>query len=238
MLPSISLVLLPPSSWNVLLSTTVPATLPSGLIPGCNVRNVVLSRCTLGSESSERPDTVLPMVAFMVCTSTPVVCTSTVVLCEPTCSDTLRTKGLPTCRTRLGRNTRTKPVLVSVMSYLLGGRSTNTYRPASLVIAVCCSLVAVSVKVAVTPGTTAPLGSVTTPLTAPINEVCAHIGVTPMTKINAQSIAVLHKYDQNPPRLVILPPSDSCLRLSLVERHGWLAKSEKNGYLTGITIPV
>ena len=70
----------------------------------------------LGSESSASPLTVLPTVAFRVCSSTPELCTSIVWLSLPTCNVTLLVEVVPTSTMSLGIVTFENPALVTVTS--------------------------------------------------------------------------------------------------------------------------
>ncbi len=85
-------------------------------MPDCSVRNVLVSRAIVGSDSSARPLTVLPTVAFRVCNSTPDACTSTVCDSLPTFMVTLFVDTMPTSITSLGIVTLENPALVTVMS--------------------------------------------------------------------------------------------------------------------------
>src|SRR5215469_8044088 len=126
----------------------------------------------LGNELRERVPTWLPTVAFKVCNSTPEAATSTVWLSVPTFMVTLLVETSPTATTSFGTVIFAKPVFVNVTSYVPGGILTNVYRPAVFVVVVRTALVAVSVRVTVTSGTTAPLWSVTRPTTVPCEPVC------------------------------------------------------------------
>src|SRR6516225_3831330 len=126
----------------------------------------------LGSALRERVPTWLPTVAFKVCNSTPDASTSTVWLSVPTFMVTLLVVVSPTAITSFGTLTFANPVFMKAASYVPGGTLTNVYRPAVLVVVVRTAFVAVSVRVTVTSGTTAPLWSVTKPTTVPCEPVC------------------------------------------------------------------
>src|SRR6266446_2561413 len=72
MVPSMSLLLLPPSSWKVFWSRTAPATDPFGAMAGCSVSRLDTSRLRLGSSCRFSEPMVVPTVAFVVCSSAPV----------------------------------------------------------------------------------------------------------------------------------------------------------------------
>ncbi len=200
-----SLVLLPPSNWKVVWSTTVPATLPSGLIPACSVKNVLVSRAMLGSEFSAMPLTVLPTVALSVCNSTPVVATSMVWLSDPTFRTALLVDTCPTSTTSPAMTALANPCLVIVMSYLPGFTLTKMYLPALLVVVVRVCPVEVSFRTTAASGSTALVESVTVPLTVPNVVVCANTGNAVQHSSTADSKAAANRN-----RLhvrIVLPPS-------------------------------
>src|ERR1043166_10143053 len=63
------------------------------------------------------------------------------------------------------------------MSYKPGLTTGKLYRPESFVVASCFALVAMSVSVTPAPGTAAPCGSLTRPVTLPDEAVCAATGL-------------------------------------------------------------
>src|ERR1700676_1789568 len=147
-----SFVFWPPSSIKVLWSTTAPATLPSGETPGCRVTKVEESRPIDGRDASRSPLTVLPTVAFRVCSSAPVVTvTSTVSATEPSSRDTFKVKEAPIFTTWLTSFETRNPVLLTLTLYVPGTTFAKKYLPLSFVAPDREIFVAVSVHVTVAP---------------------------------------------------------------------------------------
>src|SRR5438093_10471368 len=86
---------------------------------------------------------------------------------SPTCRLTSIRFTLPTCTSISLRSTVRKPGISALRLYAPGGGARIVYRPASFVCALLTALVAGFVTVTVTPGTTDPLGSTTTPEISP-----------------------------------------------------------------------
>ena len=79
------------------------------------VSSEVASRLRLGMASNISLDTVLPMVAFSVCSSAPAeTCTSTVCDMVPTSSATFRVSSMPTVTFWSAIFARRNPVLLTV----------------------------------------------------------------------------------------------------------------------------
>src|ERR1700722_4591992 len=160
---------------NVLWSTTAPATLPSGETPGCRVTKVAASRPMDGRFSKSSPQTVLPTVAFKVCSAAPfVTVTSTVSATEPISRVMLSVSEAPMFTIWSTSLETRKPVLFTVTVYLLGTAFAKKYPPVSFVVSVRAIFVAVSVKVTAAPTTAPPDGSVTVPATVPVDALWAN----------------------------------------------------------------
>src|SRR5262249_58014898 len=89
---------------------------------------------------------------------------------------------LPTCTPIFFRSTARNPESSTFRLYTPGGMARRTYSPASFVNAVRTAFVAGLVNVTVTPGTSAPLGSLTTPLISPVGACAARLKVNRITK--------------------------------------------------------
>src|SRR4029077_2980333 len=145
---------------------------------------VLTSRPMLGRLSMAIAVTVLPTVAFMVCSSTPVAWTSTTTFAPPTCRDKLRVTAAPTFTSCLSALVVANPDLLMEILYVPGLTSTKTYLPSLLVVVFRPILVEVSVTTTVAPGTTAPDGSVIVPAIVPVDVDCAQRGRAPPTQTN------------------------------------------------------
>src|SRR5260370_37714037 len=77
------------------------------------------------------------------------------------------------------------------MSYLPGGTLTKTKRPSLFVVVDRDSCVEASVRVTFAPGTTAPLWSVTAPVTVPVETDCPH-NETGRAHSNAMATSALY----------------------------------------------
>src|ERR1700761_986178 len=200
--PSKSLVLLPPSSMNVFWSAKFPAILPLVVLPcaplkvgaavACRNTSEETSRLIVGNCRTAFPPRAVPMVAFSVCSSAPrTSLTSTVSVAAPTSSAMFKVRFAPVTTscpvTTLLRN----PGFVTIRSYFPGVTSLNTYRPEELLCNVIGIFVDSSTSETVAPGTVAPLGSVTRPVTLPFPVVsCPNsnvVGMKHKTKHSSQS---------------------------------------------------
>ena len=89
---------------------------PLGVVPGCSTAIDVTSRPRLGSIRSDCPLSVLPTVAFIVCSSAPAAAvTSTVVAVEPTFRIALIVNATPMLTCWLLTLYDAKPCLANVM---------------------------------------------------------------------------------------------------------------------------
>src|SRR5262245_49580811 len=126
----------------------------------------------------------VPTEAVSVCKTGAPPETSTMLLTSPISSVTSMRFELPTCTSRLLRSTARNPESSAFKLYTPGGIARRTYNPASFVNAVRTAFVDGLVNVTVTPGTSAPLGSLITPLISPVGACAARLKVNRLTKNN------------------------------------------------------
>src|SRR5262245_52476937 len=126
----------------------------------------------------------VPTEAVSVCKTGAPPETSTMLLTSPISSVTSMRFELPTCTSIFFRSTARNPDSSAFRLYTPGGIARRTYSPASFVNAVRTAFVAGLVNVTVTPGTSAPLGSLTTPLMSPVGACAARLKVNRITKNN------------------------------------------------------
>src|SRR5215510_14985508 len=124
----------------------------------------------------------VPTEAVSVCKTGAPPETSTMLLTSPISSVTSMRFALPTCTSMFFRSTARNPESSAFRLYRPGGIARRTYNPASFVNAVRIALVAGLVNSTITPGTSAPLGSLTTPLISPVGACAARLKVNRITK--------------------------------------------------------
>src|SRR5262245_14749338 len=126
----------------------------------------------------------VPTEAVSVCKTGAPPETSTILLTSPISNVTSMRFELPTCTSIFFRSTERNPESSTFRLYTPGGMARSTYNPASFVNAVRTAFVAGLVNVTVTPGTSAPLGSPTTPLMSPVGACATSPVVNTITKNN------------------------------------------------------
>ena len=126
----------------------------------------------LGRASRAAPLTLLPMVALAVCNSALVAVTSIVSETEPTSMRMLTVEVTPTFTSWALILVARKPVRVAEIVYEPGVKLEKMYWPSSLAVVLRAILVVLSTITTVAPLTAAPDGSVTTPLTVPVETAC------------------------------------------------------------------
>src|SRR5512138_116816 len=110
----------------------------------------------------------------------------------PTPSTGLITSAAPTCITIPVCTYVRKPCSIASMRYGPTGRFVRTYDPLSLVTSLRVNPVSVCVTVTVTPGSTAPLSSVTRPLSCAV-ESCADAEVVMSSSVRAPTSGVRNR---------------------------------------------
>src|SRR6266566_6494977 len=137
--------------------------------PGTSVVNCTKFRPFRGNSRTCWPSMMFDTSPFSVLTWTGEASTVTVSEAAPTCIVTLSVVTSATCSSTFFSVSFLKPGLFTVMVYVPASSSGNEKLPCSLVVVVRLAPVRSLTTVTDTPGTTAPLGSVTVPVIVPVN---------------------------------------------------------------------
>src|ERR1700722_5517874 len=157
--------------------STLPWKNPVELIdPGATSRKLLTSRPLIGNPSTCAELSVVPVTAELVSTVVDVPVTVTVSDVAETASDKFTFTEAPTVRLIGLLFAASKPVAFTSTRYTPYGKADATNNPFESVPCVWTIPVPVFVIVTLACGTTAPVGSVTVPVTVPVSKACANAG--------------------------------------------------------------